>query len=159
MGLVVVCPQCQARVEMQSQSCPYCYADLSKLPESKRVYALERPGPPPPPPEVAAAEPEPEVIDVEPAPTVITAEPLASEETFREPEVVAETLVIEEPIVAAIEPEPDSAAEVIVVEETVELPEVSAAPEVQEEPVAAEVAVEESGAKKAKKPRTRKKKK
>jgi hypothetical protein len=45
MGLVLVCPQCQAKVLLQSQNCPYCQADLRHLPQDRRRYALGQPGP------------------------------------------------------------------------------------------------------------------
>lgn len=56
MGLVLVCPECQGKVAMQAQSCPYCQADLRHLPQERRRYDLGQPGPPTPPP---APEPEP----------------------------------------------------------------------------------------------------
>ncbi len=61
MGLVLVCPQCQAKVLLQSLSCPYCQADLRHVPQERRRYALGQPGPaaaPSPPAPVAAPAPE-----------------------------------------------------------------------------------------------------
>ncbi len=49
MGLVLVCPQCQAKVVLQSQSCPYCQADLRDVPKDRRRYELGQPGPSTPP--------------------------------------------------------------------------------------------------------------
>jgi hypothetical protein len=87
MGLVMVCPQCQANVLLQTQNCPYCQADLRNLSQDQRRYVLGQPGPstPPPPPETAvesapviesAGVPEPAVL---PAP--------ASEVKIRRPHV------------------------------------------------------------------------
>jgi hypothetical protein len=45
MGLVLVCPQCQANVLLQSLSCPYCQADLRQVPQDRRRYVLGQPGP------------------------------------------------------------------------------------------------------------------
>jgi hypothetical protein len=45
MGLVLVCPQCQAKVLLQSLSCPYCQADLRHVPRDFRRYVLGQPGP------------------------------------------------------------------------------------------------------------------
>jgi hypothetical protein len=59
MGLVLVCPQCQAKVALQSQSCPYCQADLRDVPQDRRRYALGQLGPSTPPP---ATEPAPEPV-------------------------------------------------------------------------------------------------
>ncbi|MBM4289781.1 MAG: hypothetical protein FJ135_16855 [Deltaproteobacteria bacterium] len=64
MGLVLVCPQCQARVTLQSQSCPYCQADLRDVPQDRRRYVLGQAGPflppsgpePMPAPEAATGE-------------------------------------------------------------------------------------------------------
>ena len=49
MGLVMVCPQCQAKVLLQSQNCPYCQADLRNVPQDQRRYVVGQPGPSTPP--------------------------------------------------------------------------------------------------------------
>jgi hypothetical protein len=49
MGLVLVCPQCRAKVEISAQNCQYCHADLRQLPRAQRVYSTEPAGPPPAP--------------------------------------------------------------------------------------------------------------
>lgn len=51
MGLVLVCPQCQAKVLLQSQNCPYCQADLRDVPKDRRCYVVGQPGPSTPAPE------------------------------------------------------------------------------------------------------------
>jgi len=45
MGLVLVCPQCQALVELSAQKCQYCQADLRHLPKDQRLYVIGSPGP------------------------------------------------------------------------------------------------------------------
>ncbi len=45
MGLVLVCPQCQATVELWAQKCQYCQADLRNLPKDQRRYVTGTPGP------------------------------------------------------------------------------------------------------------------
>lgn len=57
MGLVMVCPQCQAKVLLQCQFCLYCQSDLRDVPQDQRRYALGKPGPSTPSP---TPEPEPE---------------------------------------------------------------------------------------------------
>ncbi len=49
MGLVLVCPQCRAKVEISAQHCQYCHADLRQLPREQRVYSTGPAGPPPAP--------------------------------------------------------------------------------------------------------------
>jgi hypothetical protein len=49
MGLVMVCPQCQAKVLLQSQNCPYCQTDLRNVPQDQRRYVVGKPGPSTPP--------------------------------------------------------------------------------------------------------------
>jgi hypothetical protein len=58
MGLVIVCPQCQAKVLLQSQNCPFCQADLRNVPQDQRRYVVGQPGPSTPPaaPAPAATE-------------------------------------------------------------------------------------------------------
>ena len=63
MALVLVCPQCQAKVVLQSQSCPFCQADLRNVPQDRRLYVLGQPGPSTPPPAPGTApEPVPEPV-------------------------------------------------------------------------------------------------
>jgi hypothetical protein len=64
MALVLVCPQCQAKVLLQSLSCPYCQADLRDVPQDRRRYVLGQPGPSTPPPAETASEPVPEPVAV-----------------------------------------------------------------------------------------------
>jgi len=40
MGLFLICPQCQAKVAMQFQTCPQCGANLQNLPPEQRRYFL-----------------------------------------------------------------------------------------------------------------------
>jgi hypothetical protein len=61
MALVLVCPQCQAKVVLQSQSCPFCQADLRNVPQDRRRYVIGQPGPSTPP---AAPAPATEPIPV-----------------------------------------------------------------------------------------------
>jgi|GEM_PF-2680893 len=60
MGLVLVCPQCQAGVELAAAKCPFCQADLRNLAKDQRRYRIGQPGPLQPTaaaaPEVVAAE-------------------------------------------------------------------------------------------------------
>ncbi len=46
MGLVMVCPHCQAKVDLSAQKCQYCQADLRQLPKDQRLYRIGQPGPP-----------------------------------------------------------------------------------------------------------------
>lgn len=87
MGLVMVCPQCQAYVLLQTQNCPYCQADLRNLSQDQRRYALGQPGPstPPPPPETAA-EPVP-VIESAAAPETVAQSVSTAEGKIRRPHV------------------------------------------------------------------------
>lgn len=63
MGLVLVCPQCQAKVLLQSLSCPYCQADLRHVPQEQRRYVLGQAGPAAAPATAApAAAPAPEPV-------------------------------------------------------------------------------------------------
>jgi len=55
MGLVMVCPQCQAKVLLQCQNCPYCQSDLREVPQDQRRYTLGQPGPSTPPSAAEAA--------------------------------------------------------------------------------------------------------
>ncbi len=54
MGLVLVCPQCQAKVDLSAQKCQYCQADLRHLPKDQRLYSIGQPGPPVAQPTIAA---------------------------------------------------------------------------------------------------------
>ena len=49
MGLVMVCPQCQAKVLLQCQYCPYCQSDIRNVPQNQRRCTLGQPGPSTPP--------------------------------------------------------------------------------------------------------------
>ncbi|MDD3580900.1 MAG: zinc ribbon domain-containing protein, partial [Desulfobacca sp.] len=40
MGLFLICPQCQAKVPLQFQTCPQCGANLKDLPPEQRRYFL-----------------------------------------------------------------------------------------------------------------------
>jgi hypothetical protein len=63
MGLVMVCPQCQAKVLLQSQNCPYCQADLRDVPQNQRRYVVGKPGPSTPGPKtVTKSAPAPEPV-------------------------------------------------------------------------------------------------
>ncbi|MGQ9921864.1 MAG: hypothetical protein ACUVRZ_11115 [Desulfobacca sp.] len=68
MGLVLVCPQCQAKVDLSAQTCQYCQADLRHLPKDQRLYVIGRPGPP----EVQAAAAIPVLASAEVPATVPT---------------------------------------------------------------------------------------
>jgi hypothetical protein len=57
----MVCPQCQAKVLLQFQNCPYCQSDLRDVPQDQRRYTLGQPGPFTPP---SAPEPAIESIPV-----------------------------------------------------------------------------------------------
>jgi hypothetical protein len=90
MGLVLVCPQCQANVLLQSLNCPYCQADLRQVPQDQRRYVLGQPGPAPAPPEAPPAASAPAEIppaaapEAEPVPPAATA---MSEVRIRRPHV------------------------------------------------------------------------
>ena len=82
MGLVMVCPQCQAKVLLQCQNCPYCQSDLRDVPQDQRRYMLGQPGPSTPP---SAAEAAIESIPVLESASVpeITSQPAPGPETTK----------------------------------------------------------------------------
>jgi hypothetical protein len=80
MGLVLVCPQCQAKVLLQSMNCPYCQADLRHLPQDRRRYTLGQPGP-------AAAPSAPEPVAAPKSETAPPAETPQPEPKIRRPHV------------------------------------------------------------------------
>ena len=87
MGLVMVCPQCQAKVLLQCQYCPYCQSDIRDVPQDQRRYALGQPGPSTPP---TTTEPAIESIPVLESASVpeLTSQPAPGSETkIRRPHV------------------------------------------------------------------------
>jgi hypothetical protein len=64
MGLLLICPHCQAEVSPASRTCPACGASLRNLPPEHRRYSLGRPE------EIAAVSPFPEIAP-EPIPEVV----------------------------------------------------------------------------------------
>jgi hypothetical protein len=106
MGLVMVCPQCQANVLLQSQNCPYCQADLRDVPQGQRRYLVGQPGPSTPP---AAPEPAPEsrsipVLESAAVPEKASPTMTGSEVKVRRPHVrryAAEPVAVTHPVAAA----------------------------------------------------------
>jgi hypothetical protein len=100
MALVLVCPQCQAKVLLQSQNCPYCQADLRDVPQDRRRYALGQPGPSTP---RSAPEPAPVAV-LEPAPEPILKPEAAKQEVrIRRPHVrryAAPPVSVTHPVIA-----------------------------------------------------------
>jgi hypothetical protein len=98
MGLVMVCPQCQARVLLQSQNCSYCQADLRNVPQDQRHYVVGQPGPSSPP-----SAPEPATIS-KPAPEPVQkAETAKPELKIRRPHVrryAAPPVSVTHPVIA-----------------------------------------------------------
>jgi gas vesicle structural protein len=43
VGLLLICPHCQAKVPLTSRACPSCRADLQNLPPQDRCYFIHRP--------------------------------------------------------------------------------------------------------------------
>jgi len=43
MGLLLICPHCQAKTSLASRACPTCGADLRNLPPKDRCYFIDRP--------------------------------------------------------------------------------------------------------------------
>ncbi|MFP3867261.1 MAG: hypothetical protein ACLFUU_03750 [Desulfobacteraceae bacterium] len=73
MGLLLICPQCQAKVGIHLQTCPQCGANLKNLPPEQRRYFLGQVE------EVTAAAPEEkESPEVQPA-VELAAEPAEAE--------------------------------------------------------------------------------
>jgi gas vesicle structural protein len=54
MGLLLICPHCQAKLPLPSRACPACRADLRDLAPAERRYFIGRPTAP----EAAALAPE-----------------------------------------------------------------------------------------------------
>jgi hypothetical protein len=76
MGLLLICPHCQAKIPLVSRACPACGADLRDLPPNDRRYFIGKsaaaeaailapemsPGPNPETVEVELLEPYPETM-------------------------------------------------------------------------------------------------
>lgn len=76
MGLLLICPHCQAKIPLVSRACPACGADLRDLPPTDRRYFIGKsaaataaplvpemiPGPNPETIEVELLEPYPEIM-------------------------------------------------------------------------------------------------
>ena len=56
MGLLLICPHCQAKIPLASRTCPACGADLRDLPPEDRRYFIGGPAVP------EAATPAPETV-------------------------------------------------------------------------------------------------
>jgi hypothetical protein len=65
MGLLLICPHCQAKIPMVSGACAACGADLRNLPPTDRRYFIGKP---------AAAEAAPLVPEMTPGPNPDTIE-------------------------------------------------------------------------------------
>jgi hypothetical protein len=65
MGLLLICPHCQAKIPLVSRACPACGADLRDLPPTDRRYFIGKP---------AAAEAAPLVPEIIPGPNPETVE-------------------------------------------------------------------------------------
>jgi hypothetical protein len=69
VGLLLICPHCQAKVPLTSRACPTCGADLQNLPPRDRCYFIDRPAAaeaaPPAPAMVPDSSPAQEVEVVE----------------------------------------------------------------------------------------------
>ena len=103
MGLVLVCPQCQAKVDLSAQKCPYCQADLRHLPKDQRLYVIGQPGP-------AVAQPPTEAIPVPASAEVPTAPPGRVRRPYirryaAEPVAVTHPTTLSKPPAAAAKPE------------------------------------------------------
>ncbi len=185
MGLVLVCPRCQARVALQMQKCPYCEADLRDLPQGQRRYLIGQPGPSPamepvtpPEPEAPAAEPPGTIPAAAVAiPEPVPAVPAVTEATVIEGAAAPEPSSEEEAGPAALERESFSEVPAAAEVAEAEIPEPWPAGGEKEEPAPPEEALlppeaearpeaeaEEEGKalpsnKKGKKPRAKKKKK
>jgi hypothetical protein len=82
MGLLLICPHCQAKIALASRTCLGCGGDLRNLPPGDRRYFIGAPPAPevaPPPPEtVFLPFPEAEEMDlVEPYPEIMMPAALA----------------------------------------------------------------------------------
>jgi hypothetical protein len=67
MGLLLICPHCQAKAPLASRTCPTCRADLRNLPRKDRRYFVGRPAAAEAAPPAPAMVPDscPEVVEVE----------------------------------------------------------------------------------------------
>ena len=65
MGLLLICPHCQAKVPMISRACPACGANLRDLPPTERRYFIGK---------LAAAQAAPLVPEMIPGPNLETVE-------------------------------------------------------------------------------------
>jgi hypothetical protein len=67
VGLLLICPHCQAKVPMASRTCPTCRADLRNLPPRDRRYFVGRLGAAEAAPPAAAMVPDsfPAALEVE----------------------------------------------------------------------------------------------
>jgi len=67
MGLLLICPHCQAKVSPAARTCLACDADLRDLPSESRRYFVDRPeeAPAAPPVPEMPSEPGPEAVEVE----------------------------------------------------------------------------------------------
>ena len=70
MGLLLICPHCQAKIPLVSRTCPACGADLRDLPPEDRRYFIGKSA-------AAAAPLVPEMIP-EPIPEAVEVELLES---------------------------------------------------------------------------------
>ena len=65
MGLLLICPHCQAKLPLASRTCLACGADLRDLSREDRHYFIGQPAAPPPRPRSWPLEPIPEAVEVE----------------------------------------------------------------------------------------------
>jgi len=67
MGLLLICPHCQAKIALVSRACPACEADLRDLPPAHRRYFIGKSAVEESTPLVPAMifEPHPETVEVE----------------------------------------------------------------------------------------------
>jgi hypothetical protein len=67
MGLLLICPHCQAKTELVSRACPACDADLRDLPPAHRRYFIGKSAVAESTPLVQEMilEPNPETVEVE----------------------------------------------------------------------------------------------
>ena len=65
MGLLLICPHCQAKLPLASRACSACGADLRDLPPADRRYFIGRGAAEPAPPVEMIAGPDPEAEEVE----------------------------------------------------------------------------------------------
>jgi ribosomal protein L40E len=79
MGLLLICPHCQAKAPMASRACPTCRADLRNLPPKDRRYFIGRPA------AAEAAPPAPAMIP-DPSPAAVEVEAVESDPETMIPE-------------------------------------------------------------------------